>query len=127
MRPPFLVALAAVIAAASPPSLPTVNIRNSDTLRVTDMRLHLDGERLRLSGRICRRANRLTMQPSRLDIDRVGADGTLSEHADAYLPRLSLRIDQSCGVWQTSFKGPIAPGDTIRVCVPSYHGHCRGD
>lgn len=114
-------------AAPAPAPLPPLIIRSSDMLRVTDARLRFDGDVLRLTGRVCRRANRLGMEPGELDIDRIAADGSRTEHADAYLPRLSLRIDQSCGTWATRFKGPIMTGDRILVCVPRPHGHCRVD
>ena len=107
--------------------LPAIIVRSSATLRVTDARLRFDGDVLRLTGRVCRRANRLGMEPGELDIDRIAADGSRAEHADAYLPRLSLRIDQSCGTWATKFKGPIAAGDRILVCIPRSHVHCRID
>jgi hypothetical protein len=113
--------------ADGPAPPPQLVIRDSDALRITNARLRFDGDVLRLSGRICRRANRLGMEPYALDIDRIAADGSRAEHADAFLPRLSLRFDQACGMWQTTFKGPIAPGDTIMVCVPRPHGHCRTD
>ncbi len=112
---------------ATPPPLPTLVIRDSDSLRIANARLRYDGEVLKLTGRICRRANRLGMEPPVLDIDRIAADGSRSEHADATIPRLSLRIDQACGMWQTKFKGPIAPGDRVLVCVPRPHAHCRVD
>lgn len=115
------------VAAPAQSPLPPLVIRSSDTLRVTDAHLRFDGDVLRLSGRVCRRANRMSMEPGELDIDRIAADGSRAEHADAYLPRLSLRVDQSCGTWATRFKGPIAPGDRILVCVPRPHGHCRVD
>ena len=38
-----------------------------------------------------------------------------------------LRADQACGIWQTQFKGPVAPGDKIVVCVPRPRAHCRAD
>ena len=107
--------------------LPALVVRSSDTLRVTDAHLRFDGEVLRLTGRVCRRANRFGMEPGELDIDRIAVDGSRAEHADAYLPRLSLRVDQSCGSWATRFKGPIAPGDRIVVCIPRPHAHCRID
>lgn len=139
MRIACLLALAAAAQPAVPPLvdanvaapakllLPPLVIRNSDTLRVSDARLRFDGEVLRLTGRVCRRANHLGMEPGELDIDRIAADGSRAEHADAYLPRLSLRIDQSCGNWSTRFKGPVAPGDKILVCIPQPHVHCRID
>ena len=107
--------------------VPTLIIRDSSDLKVSNARLRYDGGTLKLSGRICRRAFWFGIQPSVLDIDRIAPDGSRAEHADAFLPRLSLRVDQSCGQWQTQFKGPIAPGDKILLCVPRPHSHCKVD
>ena len=107
--------------------VPTLVIRDSDALRIANARLRYDGDVLHLTGRICRRANRSGMEPSALDIDRISSDGDRAEHADAFLPRLSLRADQACGIWQTQVKGPVAPGDKIVVCVPRPRAHCRAD
>lgn len=123
-------ALATAQAAPSPPNsalapIPILIIRDSSDLKIANAQLRYDGGTLKLSGRICRRAFWFGIQPSELDIDRIAADGRRAEHADAFLPRLSLRIDQSCGQWQTRFKGPIAPGDKILLCVPRPHSHCK--
>ena len=128
--------LAMAVLAAPPPApppppapvampLPDLVIRDSGDMRIFDAHLRYDGDVLKLNGRVCRRTNWSGMQPAVLDIDRIAADASRAEHADAYLPRLSLRVDQSCGSWQTRFKGPIAPGDRILVCVPRPHSHCR--
>jgi hypothetical protein len=123
-------ALATAQAAPGPPNsasapIPMLIIRDSNDLKITNAQLRYDGGTLKLSGRICRRAFWFGIQPSELDIDRIAPDGSRAEHADAFLPRLSLRIDQSCGQWQTQFKGPIAPGDKILLCVPRPHSHCK--
>jgi hypothetical protein len=125
MHPTLLLAVAALVTAQPP--LPVLVIRDSGALRISNVQLRYDGDVLRLSGRVCRRANWWGIQASAFDIDRISADGNRAEHADAYLPRLSLRIDQACGGWQTRFKGPIAAGDRIVVCVPRPHSHCRSD
>ncbi|WP_420382104.1 hypothetical protein [Novosphingobium sp.] len=132
MRARLLIASALVVTQLVPgagyaQTIPMLVIRDSAALKVSDAHLRYEGGTLKLSGRICRRAYWFGMQPTELDIDRVAADGSRAEHADAYLPRLSLRIDQSCGQWQTQFKGPIATGDRILLCVPRPHSHCKID
>ena len=132
MPSPLLLALAALSASQTVPSavspqMPTLVVRDSVDMRIFDTRLRYDGDVLHLTGRVCRRSNWFGMQPATFDVDRIAADGSRAEHADARLPRLSLRVDQSCGAWQTRFKGPIAPGDRILVCVARARNHCRID
>lgn len=131
MKPFALLALGALAGASPPPpappapQLPPLVIHDAGALRILNAEVHADGDGLRVTGRVCRRINWSGMQASVFDIDRVAANGLRVEHADAAVPHLSIRIDQSCGGWQTHFKGPIQPGDRIVVCVPLPHGHCQ--
>ncbi len=121
-------ALGAQGAQAAPgQSIPMLVIKDSNNLKIANAHLRYDGGTLKLSGRICRRAFWFGIQPTALDIDRIAPDGSRAEHADAFLPRLGLHMDQSCGQWETQFKGPIAQGDKVVLCVPQQHLHCKVD
>ena len=82
------------------------------------------GDKIAVSGTVCRRANFYGLSPPRLQIEAVGPDGAVVARSHAFLAELSRRADQRCGHYGTLIKAQGENVTRVRVCA-AHHGDCR--
>ena len=131
----YLLALAMIAQDAAPsvqaPAMPVstpipkVQTVSSTNFMFLQSRVRADGDTAHIAGRVCRRANRSVISPTRVEIDHLSATGDVIDTGYAYLPRLSQREDQRCGGFSAKLKTPPQPGDVVWLCLPQSHGPCR--
>lgn len=81
------------------------------------------GDKLAISGTVCRRANFYGLSPARLQVEAVGPDGAVVAKSYAFLAELSRRADQRCGHYGVLVKAPDPRVTRVRVCA-ARHGDC---
>ena len=107
--------------AAGPPAAEGISSRNFSILTPY---VRARGDKLAVSGTVCRRANFYGLSPPRLQVEAIGPDGAVVAKSYAFLAELSRRADQRCGHYGTLIKAQSQPVTRVRVCA-ARHGECR--
>jgi hypothetical protein len=96
---------------------------NSSGFTLETPRLDLHGRTVHVEGVVCRRPWHLGFSPERVQIERVGANGTVTATQFAPLPPLPRRIDQRCGRFGVPLDPAPVAGELIRICL-AQSGRC---
>ena len=80
-------------------------------------RLDVHGRAIHVEGVVCRRPWHLGLSPEKVQIERLGADGSVAATQSAPLPPLPRRIDQRCGRFGVPLDPAPVAGERIRICL----------
>ena len=104
----------------------TANASGSPYFSLSAPRAYKVRNGLELAGRVCRRARTTLLSPSRVRLEHVVADGSVSDVAHAYVGAIFRNPDQACAGYFTRVTWTIGEGESVRACFSSGRP-CKGD